>query len=107
MKDNLETQYIEAAIANHLALESGNSIQANRHMKKRFAIIDEVQTKDFYVSLLTHENPAVKLWAAADLLRSGEEVQEALSVISELGNLKGSIGLTAELAYKRFAEIYK
>ena len=105
--NDLISKYKEAALAHEKATLSGNYRVANREYKTLVAIVREVvergsSAKDTFLSLLSDQNPFVKIWAATHSLAFAPSQGE--KALSEASRVPGLAGYTATLTLQEWHE---
>ena len=91
MNSDLE-KYMHACIANGVARECGNVKAGNKQADIIFtiyALLKESNRLEELMSLLSHENLYVRLWAATHCLQFPNSGAE--EILCELARLKGSV----------------
>lgn len=95
----LTAQYAEAAARYGSASEDGDSVRANKFARHIIALRNRLRGRDgrskkAILGLMTHQNPWVRLWAAADF--RDYDPSKATAVMGELASTSGLISIEAE-----------
>lgn len=97
---NLTDKYIDGAKKYGIAITSGNSRDANKqhsiveHVKESILLLGEVGEQAL-INLINHDEPYVRLWAAAHCLELDEI--KAVICLKELAGHRGALGLYAAM----------
>jgi hypothetical protein len=105
--DDLVAEFARSVVAQEEEISAGNSRKANAHAKRYLAAFDRLRAhgdagRDALAILLSHEDPRVRIVAAAFLLRHCQA--RARAVLEAEANGSGMTAFSAGQALKRWEE---